>query len=112
MPAVRERIYICPDQNGQPGWILELPIWWNRQAFFDKYGRRQFDTGNPTYVDYAFLLTGWEAAAWDRLCREQFALDPRSKEAFFVEAMHRLEPLLKAASWVIVESYEWESGLS
>jgi hypothetical protein len=28
-----------------------------------------------------------------------------------VEAMERLESMLKTASWVIVESYEWESGL-
>jgi hypothetical protein len=58
------------------------------------------------------LLTGWETMAWDKQCREKFAQDPRSKETFFIEAMHHFESLLKAASWVIVESYEWESGLS
>jgi hypothetical protein len=49
--------------------------------------------------------------AWDERCREQFAQDPRSQEPFFVEGMQRWESILKAASWVIVESYEWESGL-
>ncbi len=112
MPAYRQRVYICPDQNGQPGWIMEFPIWWNQPEFFMKYRDRQFDTGNPIYVDYALLLTGWEAAAWDTHCREQFAQDPRSKEPFFVEALQRWEAMLKAASWVIVESSEWESGLS
>jgi hypothetical protein len=28
-----------------------------------------------------------------------------------VSAMERLESALKKANWVIVESYEWESGL-
>ncbi len=112
MPAYRQRVYICPDQSGQPGWIMEFPLWWNRPEFFQKYSDRQIDTGNPIYVDYGLLLTGSEAMAWDKRCREQFAKDPRSKESFFIEAMQRFESLLEAASWVIVESYEWESGLS
>ena len=112
MPAVRQRVYIFPDQHGQPGWILEFPLWWDQSEFFHKYGDRQIDTGNPFYVDYGLLLTGWEAIAWDKRCREQFATDPRSTEPFFVEAMQHWESVLQTASWVVVESYEWESGLS
>ncbi len=66
MPAYRERIYICPGENGQPAWILDFPLWWDRGAFFKKYGDRQIDTGNPFYVDYGLLLTGSEANAWDK----------------------------------------------
>jgi hypothetical protein len=90
---------------------MDFPYWWNRDEFFKKYGDRRFDTGNPIYVDYALLLAGWEAIAWDEQCREQFARDLRSKEPFFVGALQRCESMLKTASWVIVESYEWESGL-
>jgi hypothetical protein len=86
-------------------------LWWDRGEFFKKYGNRQIDTGNPIYVDYGLLLTRWEAAAWDQQCREAFAQDPRNKQPVVVEAMHRWEEMLKAASWVIVESYEWESGM-
>jgi hypothetical protein len=111
MPAYRERVYICPDQNGRPGWVLEFPLWWNRAEFFKTYGSRQFDTGHPTYVDYALLLTGWEARAWDERCREEFARDPRGQQPSVVEALRRWESMLSAASWVIVESYEWESGM-
>ena len=111
MPAYRERVYVCPDQNGQPAWIVEFPFWWRRDKFFEKYGQRQIDTGNPLYVDYGLLLTQWEASAWDQQCREEFTRDPRSQEAFAVETMRQWETILKAASWVIVESYEWESGL-
>lgn len=53
MPAYRERVYFCPDQNGQPG----------------------------------------------------------SQQTVVAEAMSRWETMLKGASWVIVESYEWESGM-
>jgi hypothetical protein len=91
---------------------MEFPLWCNRPEFFQKYRHRQFDTGNPIHVGYGLLLAGWEAMAWDKRCREQFARDPRSKEPFFIEAMQGFESLLEAASWVIVDSYEWESGLS
>ena len=112
MPAYRERVYICPDKDGQPAWILAFPIWWDRAGFFQKFGDRQIDTGNPFYVDYGMLLTGWEASAWDKQCKEKFAQDARSNESVVIEAMSRWESALNTASWVIVESYEWESGLS
>ena len=111
MPASRERIYICPGENGQPMRILNFPLWWDRRAFFSEYGDRQIDTGNPFYVDYGLLLTSSEAIAWDRRSRETFAGKPRAQEAHILEAMRQMESMLKHASWVIVESYEWESGL-
>ncbi len=111
MPAYRERIYICPSENGQPAWILDFPLWCDRGAFFKKYGERRIDTGNPFYVDYGLLLTGSEANAWDKRCREAFAGYPRSQKPHVVEARRKLESKLRAASWVIVESFEWESGL-
>lgn len=111
MPAYRERVYLCPGKSGQPAWVGEFPIWWNRREFFEKYGERGIDTGNPIYVDYGLLLTQWEAAAWDKQCRETFARDARSRHAGMREEMQEWETLLKAAHWVIVESYEWESGL-
>jgi hypothetical protein len=111
MPAYRERIYICPKENGRPTWVLDFPLWWDRSAFFKKFGDRQIDTGNPFYVDYGLLLTGGEAKAWDKRCREAIAGDARSQKPHLVEDMRRLESMLETANWIIVESYEWESGL-
>jgi hypothetical protein len=111
MPAYRERIYICPRENGQPGWILDFPLWWDRRAFFEKYRDRQIDTGDPFHVDYGLLLTGSEANAWDKRCREAFADGPHGQRPHIIEAMHQLESKIKTASWVIIESSEWESGL-
>lgn len=112
MPAYRERVYICPGKDGLPCRILEFPLWWDRAEFFRKYGSRQMDTGNPFYVDYGMLLTGWEALAFDDRCRGLFAQDLRSRQPSVIEAMDQMGSLLKGASWVVVESYEWESGLS
>jgi hypothetical protein len=111
MPARRERVLLCPGESGRPVRIAEFPSWWDRRAFFREYGDRSVDTGNPFSVDYGVLLTGAEAHAFDRAGREAFARDPRSDRAETREAMHRWEAMLKDASWVIVDSYEWESGL-
>lgn len=112
MPAYRQRIFVIPSENDQPIWIGEFPYWWDRMVFFEKYSQRQIDIGNPFYVDYGLLLTGWEASEWDRRCREIFSNDPRSRDPFFKEASQNFETLLRSADWVVVESYEWESGLS
>ena len=90
---------------------MDFPVWWNRRDFFKKYGERRIDTGDLAYVDYALLLTVWEALVWDEQCRESFAQNPRNQQQKRVGAMHQLETRLKSTSWVIVESYEWESGL-
>jgi hypothetical protein len=111
MPARRERMLICPGKNGQPVWILDFPLWWDRGAFFDEYGPRKIDTGNPFYVDYGLLLSGGEAITWDKRCRETVAGQSHSQKPHLVEAMRRLESMLKGARWVVVESNEWESGL-
>ena len=56
-------------------------------------------------------LTPGEASAWDLRCRETLAQDPRNHSPEVEEAMRQWETMLKGASWIIVESYEWESGM-
>src|SRR5579871_3195925 len=109
MPAYRERVYICPAENGQPAWIVDFPVWWKRGEFFQEYGARQIDTGHPFQVNHALLLTAWEASAWDRQCQTQLAQDPHGGTSFVKDAMRQLEAKLRDAQWVVVESYEWES---
>ena len=109
MPAYTERVYICPEVYGQPIQIVSFPLWWNRRALFKRYGSRQIDTGNPVYVDYGLLLSATEAYAFDAECRASFAQDPHASGQ--LEAMKHWEALLSSARWIIVESYEWESGL-
>ncbi len=56
------------------------------------------------------LLTMGEASAWDKECRQAFAGHSRSQDPKVKAAMKQLAERLQQASWVIVESYEWESG--
>ena len=112
MPARTERLYIYPVEADQPGQVLPFPSWWDRRAFFEKFGDRQIDTGHPLYVDYGFLLTPGEALAWDKVCRTRAPANRWGQNPTSAADMQRLESVLKAARWVIVESSEWESGLS
>jgi len=111
MPARAERIYLFPAEEGQPGQVMRFPLWWDRSGFFEKYRDREIDLGHPFYVDYAFLLTQGEALAWDKRCRKQFSSNQSSKHPKVVSDMQSMESALKKAKWVIVESYEWESGM-
>ena len=77
----------------------------------NKYRRREVDTGSPFYLNFALPLTGREARAWDKQRRENFSGNRRSGEPYFIAEMSRMESVLSKAGWVIVESYEWESGL-
>ena len=109
MPARNQRILLFA--TDQPGQVMDFPLWWDRSGFFAKYRDRQVDTGHPLYVDYGYLLTPGEALAWDKQCTEKFSTDPASNKPHLVSAMHELQSALKEARWVVVEYYEWESGL-
>ena len=111
MPARGYRVYVCPDENGQPIWIGKLPVWWDRVGLFEKYGDRRIDTEHPIYVDYGLLLSRSEVYAWDSVCREIFAMDPRRHRADVKKSLQQRDTMLKTMKWVVVESYEWESGL-
>ena len=72
----------------------------------NKYRQREVDTSSPFYLNFALLLTGWEARAWDKHRRENFSGDRRSGEPYFIAETSRMESVLSKAGWVIVESYE------
>ena len=68
---------------------MDFPLRWDRRGFFEKYRDREIDLGNPIYVDYALMVTSWEALAWDKQCREQSTGGPSSPSTEL--AMQRLE---------------------
>ncbi len=111
MPARSERITIVPDVNGQAARISRFPFWWDRAGFIEKFKAREIDSGNPIDANSAWLLTAAEATVWDARCRAAFSLDAFAGNLNVQEEMLQLEHLLRQAAWVIVESYEWESGL-
>jgi hypothetical protein len=65
----------------------------------NKYRQREVDTGSPFYLNSALLLTGWEARAWDKQCRENFSGDRMSGEPYFIAEMSRMESVRSEAGW-------------
>jgi hypothetical protein len=110
MPARAERIHLFPAEEGQPGQVMRFPLWWDRTGFFKKYHDRMIDLGHPLYVDYALLLSSGEALEWHKRCRDQLISNHKNENAKLMSDIQRMEAALKKAKWVIVESYEWESG--
>ena len=110
MPARNARIRIYMEDRAKDQ-VMDFPLWWDRRAFFAAYDYRKTDTGNPFYVDYDYDLTPQEALEWDKESREKFSADPNNLKPHIVSAMQELYAALNEAKRVVVESYEWESGL-
>lgn len=111
MPAIAFRIYACPAATGQPVWVDRLPVWWNASELFQAYRQREIEIRGFIYDDYALLLTQSEAMVWDSEARQKFARDSRAEDEYVRANMEEFQTVLKQAKWVIVELYEWESGL-
>ncbi len=111
MPARSEQLFIFPRGNGQAARILKFPVWWDRKEFFKTYSHREIDLRNPVDANFVWVLTSEEANTWNNQCAERFSDSLVSGETGVAEERHELETALRDARWVIVESYEWESGL-
>jgi hypothetical protein len=112
MPARTERIAIIPGADGAPVRAVRFPVWWDRGAFIEAFKAREVDTGNPVDWNLAWLLSAGEALAWDARSRAAFAAARPADHRTAREDMRQFEALLRGAAWIIVESVEWESGLS
>ncbi len=110
MPARTEWVAIVPAGNGQPVRIMRFPSWWDRGAFFEEFKDRELDLGNPIDWNLAWLLSATEAGLWNENCRKAFRGPRPGDPAGLEDDMRALADALKEASWVIVESREWESG--
>lgn len=111
MPSRNERVYVYASNEQMNGKVFDFPIWWDRRGFFEKFGSRKTDTNHPLYVDYAYLLTSGEAIDWDKNCTAKTLQNSKQIHDKIKMKMDQFSALLKESKWVIVESYEWDSGL-
>lgn len=111
MPARRVMVRIIPKKAGRPCLVRDFPSWWDRGAFFENFKDRELDLGNPIDWNLAWLLSATEAVLWDENCRKAFRGPQPGDPAGLEDDMRALADVLREASWVVVESREWESGL-
>lgn len=112
MPARSERIYIFPYKNGGPGWVMPFPAWWDRSEFIARYQKREIDLGNPIDANYVYVLNSAEALAWNNECLQRSTGDPLLDRQPPASDRAVLHDRLQQSQWLLVESYEWESGMS
>lgn len=112
MPARRDNVCILPAKSGQPCLIRDFPSWWDRAAFIGEFRARELDLGNPIDWNLAWLLSAAEAVLWDERCRKGFPKAAPGAPPGLDEEMRSLAEALRQARWIVVESNEWESGLS
>ena len=110
MPSRNERIFIYSAIPGQEDISLDFPAWWDRNTFFFRYGNRKHDTGNPIYVNYTYKLSREEAIEFDAFSvRKTYPVYKKISPLVKINIENFRAHLLDA-KWVIIESYEWESG--
>lgn len=114
------RVWVVPKEAGSACAIFEGPHWWKRDTLTPEhlalYAERYIDTNNPFWMDSVRLFSGDEARAidkgarerWRAYCREVYGRGLRRPE---IQEMSRFSRALKRAEWVVVYTYEWESGL-
>lgn len=113
-------VWVVPKEAGDACAIFEGPWWWDQVTltpeYLDLYAARSIDTNNPFWMDSVRLFSGDEARAVDRVareryrayCREFYGRGLRRPE---IQEMARFRRALKQAVWVVIYTYEWESGL-
>lgn len=110
MPSRQECIHIYSGIPEQKNLTIDFPAWWDRNTFFFRYGDRKLDTGNPYYVNYAYKLSVEEAIEFDKLSIKKTYPNLNYIRPLVKINIDNFRSHLKNATWVIIESYEWESG--
>jgi hypothetical protein len=111
MPSRNERIYIYSEIPDLENITIDFPVWWDRNTFFFRYGDRKVDTGNPIYVNYAYKLSRQEAIEFDAFSLKKTYPSYKKINPLLKVKIQNFRAHLEDAKWVIIESYEWESGL-
>ena len=114
-------VWVVPREAGRACAIFRGPSWWNSDTLPPEhlalYAERYIDTQNPFWMDSVRLFTAEEALAMDRAAREGLRayyrnVLGRGLSRHQIREMARFRRALKQALWVVVYTYEWESGLA
>ena len=110
MPARAERIHLYSAIPNIPNRIIDFPAWWDRRLFFDQFGERQHETANQFDVNYSYKLTAEEALHFDTVCQKLAYPNPGDIRPLVQNLINDFRSMVVDCKWVIIESYEWESG--
>jgi hypothetical protein len=112
--ALSIRIRGVPVRENVPCWSMDNVFWWDMRPLREQYPVREI-VDATLYLDYVVVLTPSEALDWNQRFGESYRQMHGSAGTNCSDAIdeltRKLESTRDALRWVIVEQYEWESGL-
>ena len=121
--ATRIRIIGVPVQANHEIWVVDHVLWWPVEDYVGKIGREKAVPGfresvdSTLYLDYVGIFNKEEFARLNDSHKAEFLADVRRKP-IHAEQQVRMKDIdnhLKQRQdikWILVEQYEWESGMN
>jgi hypothetical protein len=116
------RIIGVPVSNDSPVWTVAHILWWRIEDFIGKKGeindpRFRESVDRTLYLDYVGIFNLEEFIQWNDGFKRDFLADEKRKTIH--EAQRQLMEQVDAyirkrldTKWVLVEQYEWETGMN
>jgi hypothetical protein len=112
--AFSVKIRGIPIKDDQPLWSVDNVIWWDIPLLMQNYPGREIEDQN-LYLDYVIVLTPDEAVLWNERfredCQKKGLLQHEDGIKQIKELGDKLETSKNTLRWILIERYEWESGM-
>ena len=121
--ATRIRIIGVPVQGNREVWVVDHVLWWPVEKYVQKIGHGDAVPGfresvdSTLYLDYVGIFNKEEFVRLNDSHKAEFLADARRNlvHAEQQKRMKEMDDLLKQRhdiKWILVEQYEWESGMN
>lgn len=121
--ATRIRITGVPVQNNHAVWVVDHVLWWPVDEYVGKIGREDAVSGfresvdSTLYLDYVGIFNKEEFIRLNDGYKSRYLANPAKKplHADQQKVMGVVDDHLKQRQdikWILVEQYEWESGMN
>jgi hypothetical protein len=112
--AFSVKIRGVPVEDGASCWSFDNIFWWDMNLVRERLPVREI-VDATLYQDYVVIMTPAEAIEWNRSFSDSYRKAHAAAGACDNDAIdrlgQRLESTRDAMRWIVVERYEWESGL-
>ncbi|MFZ5856326.1 MAG: hypothetical protein ACOYZ6_05810 [Chloroflexota bacterium] len=121
--ATRIRIIGVPVQGNREVWVVDHVLWWPVEKYVQEIGHEDAIPGfresvdSTLYFDYVGIFNKEEFVRLNDSHKAEFLADARRKpvHAEQQKRMSDIDDYLKQrqdTKWILVEQYEWESGMN
>ena len=117
--AFRVRVVGVPVQDGSAVWVVDYVLWWPVDDYIGRNARPEFreSVDSSLYLDHVGIFNKEEFIRLNDEYKASFLANPAKKQ-IHAEQQKRMDVVdqhLKKhldTKWILVEQYEWESGMN